>query len=195
MRACIALSRKISTNFSGSCPRPCACACTSASSDSQSCHRKCPREQAARGARCRGQAQGRMEAGVVQEGRRRQRSTGGIQCHCSRQAGGGAQGCTADSIQSVLFSTSSMLLPSSVGTSLSVQTIVTSCVKKPGCHNGPKSEAVRKFALLEAASFSAPLTLLQWERESHLCSVPSDPTCTSRIADVICNLFALRSRQ
>ncbi len=87
MRAFIALSRKISTNFSGNCARPAACACTSASSDSQSCHRKCPRKQAARGARCRGQAQGRMEAGVGQEGRRKQ-STGGILCHCSRQAGG-----------------------------------------------------------------------------------------------------------
>ena len=76
--------------------------------------------------------------------------------HGRQEAGGGEQGYTADSIQSVLFSTSSILFPSSVGTSLSVQTMVTSCVKKPGCHHGPKSAAARKFELLEAASSSAP---------------------------------------
>ena len=118
--------------------------------------------------------------------------------HGRQEAGGGEQGYTADSIQSVLFSTSSMLLPSFVGTSLSVQTMVTSCVKSQAVimDQNPKPYASSScWKQLVFRSLLPAVTLLQWDWESHLGSVPSDPTCTSRIADVICNLFALCSRQ
>ena len=85
---------------------------------------------------------------------------------------------TCASIKSVRRSMSSMLFPSSVGISLSVQLRVTSCAKIATLQSG------LNFACTWWQSIAHKI---------HLCHLPSHPACTSRIADIIRRLLALES--